>query len=553
MNKPANSFSISSSTLPVSVDLFLKWFWSVANIMVMANLMILLIHLLHLSEIQLVQFIYDDGFYYLIIAKNFYHLHYWTFDSGNTITSGFQPLFAYCLLILYALFNPNNLQYIHLALCLTMSITLLSFIWLTLIKIPQKWALLATAALITSTLNFSYNAITIVEWPFVVLFSTSYIAYLFIIDSQQLNIKSCFILAVIAFMGSLTRADFGGLPLMFFGAAIILNCLIKERNIIKLTLIGLIGACLGECAVFLHDYLFTGHLLQSSAIMKLNWSNVTGPTPYAFYSQIMSLMTNNFNQDGVISVNPLLIMSVPILILIAINYFAYKGICSIVQSKNSANSGSSTETTITRNKNMLIVLGSLLTIIFYCIFYAFNTGALQPWYTGIIIAPLIVVITGILSSFESHFAKTIISFVITLAVLAHIIQLYSLSLIPWPSQQSLYKAGVYLQQHPSMQRIGSWNAGIISYNDGDHIINLDGLMNDEIYPYVKADHLECYIIKKNIRYIVDTKLMFNDYHKARGGYTQNLANWLIPWVNIDQNATIYQVNREGLIKNNVCN
>ena len=32
--------------------------------------------------------------------------------------------------------------------------------------------------------------------------------------------------------------------------------------------------------------------------------------------------------------------------------------------------------------------------------------------------------------------------------------------------------------------VGSWNAGIIGYYQGGDVINLDGLVNNEVYPYM---------------------------------------------------------------------
>lgn len=530
----------------------LLWFWYFILILVIGNLILFLTHLLQMPEDHLVQFIYDDGYYYLVLAKNFFHFRYWTFDSGATVTSGFQPLFAYLLVALYALFKPNNLQFIHIALCLTVTITLLPFIWLIILRPPHKWALIAACALITSTLNFSYNTITLVEWPLVILLSSSYIAYLYHLNINQPLWRPALLLALIAFFGSLTRADFGGLALVFFCAAILLYLVTRERRYVFLTFMGLAGATIGVVIVFLHNYLFTGHILQSSAIMKLNWSQITAPTPYAFYVQIMSLFMNSFNQDGLIIMNPNIVRLVPILLLIALNIFAYKGVCAIVNKNAQKTLLLSQVTNSLRDKKILVIAGSLITVIFYCAFYAFNTGALQPWYTGIIIAPIIILITGLLALIHSRLSKMLISLIIAILVVLHIHLLYTGKIIPWESQKSLYEAGIYLQQHPLKQRIGSWNAGIVSYYEGNHIINLDGLMNDEILPYVKADHLECYILRKQIAYIVDTQNMFNDYHKQRGGYTNNLENWVMPQVSIDQNAVIYKVNLEGLSKDNQC-
>jgi len=52
-------------------------------------------------------------------------------------------------------------------------------------------------------------------------------------------------------------------------------------------------------------------------------------------------------------------------------------------------------------------------------------------------------------------------------------------------------------------RIDGWNVGIVgSLNDGA-VINLDGLMNDQIYPFVEAGPVAEYINQAGVKFIVD--------------------------------------------------
>jgi hypothetical protein len=520
-----------------------------------------------MPEQQLSQFIYDDGYYYLVLAKNFYQYHYWTFDSGSTITSGFQPLFAYCLTVLYALFKPNLLNFIHLALCFTGFVTILTFIWAFTLKITPKWSLFAAIALIASSLNFSYNAITLVEWPLLVFFVSGYFAILYQTNITKTFWRSAIFLALIACLGSLTRADFGGMPLVFCCIALMMASQKKDFQYFFLTLSGLLGASIGVLLVFLHNYYFTGHFLQNSATMKLLWSNVTGHSPYSIYAQLMSLLLGNFYRDAMPSLSSTVVYLFPKLLLLTTLYFVYVVMRSPKTEINNTNDLNN-DIAADFYKNYLLITGSIITLIFYCAFYSFNTGALQPWYSGNVIVPMVVLVTAILNSIRSRLSHQIISVLLMILIATHLHHLYSLKITPWPSQRVLYEAGNYLQQHPFPGKIGSWNAGIISYYEGQHIINLDGLMNDEIYPYAKADNLECYFIKKNINYIADFTAMFNPYHKQRGGYTHNLQSWLIPVASFKHNAAdsayalthralildveIFKVNLQGLAEHNKC-
>lgn len=543
-------------------------FWYFWLILVISNLFVFLIHLLKMPADQLSQYIYDDGYYYLVIAKNFAQYHIWTFDSGVTLTSGFQLLFAYCLAALYTLFHPNNLHFIHIALYLTVFITILSFIWIYLIKYSNKWTIIAAATFIASSLNFSYNAITLVEWPFVIFFAG---AYYYVIYQSNLNKHfkpTALILFSIGCLASLTRIDFGAMPLALCCAALLLNWINKNYQYFSLTFIGLIGAGVGVILVTLHNYYITGHWLQNSALIKLLWSHVTGPSPNPFYAQMIILLLGTFYREGLATLTPQIILLFPVIFFLCIIFYGYKAIMLYTQHFLVTNRPQD-HCHAELQKNCIIILGSILTILFYCIFYTFNTGALQPWYSGNVIIPFVVLLAGILNAFRSRLSSSIISMILAIVIAIHSYQLYSLKITPWVSQKLLYEAGNYLQQHPLAGKVGGWNSGIVAYYEGQHIINLDGLMNDEIYPYIKSDHLECYFVKKRINYIVDFPSMFQDYCKQRGGYTKNLQNWLSVIVSFApsmpsytdpithrvekySNLYIYRVDLAGLAKNNHC-
>ena len=422
--------------------------WSLVLLIVIVNLLVFLIHLLQMPKGQLVQFIYDDGFYYLVLAKNFYQYHYWTFDSGMTITSGYQPLFAYCLTGLYALFKPNLSQFIHLSLCFTACITVLTFIWTYTIRISHKWTLLAAIALIASSLNFSYNAITLVEWPLLVFFAGSYLAILYKTNLETSFWRSAFLLAFVGCLGSLTRADFGAMPLAFCCVAFMLILHKKDYYYFLLTLSGLIGASIGLLLVFLNDYYFTGHILQNSATMKLLWEHVS-PSPYSFYAQLMSLLLGNFYRDAMPTLTSNVVYLFPKLLFLSIILFTYN-IFRGQKHQNNENLNTNT-LAIEFHKNYLFIVGSIITIIFYCMFYSFNTGAMQPWYSGNAIVPMMILVTSVLTSVRSNLFRYLVSALLMIFIAMHLHHLYTLKITPWASQRILYEAGLFAAKSTARQ------------------------------------------------------------------------------------------------------
>jgi len=83
----------------------------------------------------------------------------------------------------------------------------------------------------------------------------------------------------------------------------------------------------------------------------------------------------------------------------------------------------------------------------------------------------------------------------------------------------MYDAGVYLQENFPDCHIGAWNAGIIGYYQGGRVVNLDGLVNNDIYVYAVDNDLPAYIYSRDICYILDFEPMLTtESLRVRGGY-----------------------------------
>lgn len=90
---------------------------------------------------------------------------------------------------------------------------------------------------------------------------------------------------------------------------------------------------------------------------------------------------------------------------------------------------------------------------------------------------------------------------------------------PWPHQQTMLETGKYLSQQELDGMVGSWNAGIIGYYQGGTVINLDGLVNNDIYEYAIRNDLPAYLSREGINYIVDFEnTLLEEQRRLRGGY-----------------------------------
>src|SRR5512146_3493146 len=109
--------------------------WLALTLIAIANVIIFDAIIVSSPDTLRVGYTPDDAYYYLSLARNFVHYHEWTFDSGVSKTSGFHPMLAYFLALLYALFQPGTDGFVRISLLLSIMFTLLSAFYL----LWQRW------------------------------------------------------------------------------------------------------------------------------------------------------------------------------------------------------------------------------------------------------------------------------------------------------------------------------------------------------------------------------------------------------------------------------
>jgi hypothetical protein len=87
---------------------------------------------------------------------------------------------------------------------------------------------------------------------------------------------------------------------------------------------------------------------------------------------------------------------------------------------------------------------------------------------------------------------------------------------PWQSEQVL--AAQWLRENtPEDAWIGSFNSGIIGYLSERKVVNLDGLVNNSVVPYLKERRLWDYIRERKIEYLIDSDYsILKDYRDFYG-------------------------------------
>lgn len=470
------------------------FFWSAIIFILAINLIIFNVLIITADTTLSVQYIPDDGYYYLSLARNFAGSGIWSFDSGVSKTSGFHPLFAYILATGFFLntFNTDSFVIFGILLGLIFTLGAVAFTWYWAWK-NHNILLLIFLAIMISSPNFIYNTVSITEWGLSLLISSTYCLYFFEQYEKKQNWLIFFFFFTIGFLGSVCRADFGLLPFVIFISTIVA----RRKKTLLFAGIGFLGALLGLIAVFGHSYLITGEFLQSSAKMKSYWGQLGSPN---YYIGAM-ILSNIVGFGGLILLSSLLATQV------------------FNQQKTIIKRFQNTE------KNIIAILGAGLSILGYALVYA-QSADHQPWYSVNFI-PAIFLLTYGLSSYiyeaKTDKIKSLTTLFVILIVSANIVSIYPINThkAPWPHQKFMYQAGEYLRKYPLPERIGAWNAGIINYYQGGSVINIDGLVNNDIYEYAIQNNLKEYIINHSIRYIIDFESMLTDTdYRIRGGYDE---------------------------------
>ncbi|MGD2177760.1 MAG: hypothetical protein PVG71_08055 [Anaerolineae bacterium] len=487
-----------------------------------------------------VQYTPDDGYYYLQLAKNFSKLGLWTFDSGHSLTSGFHPLWAYLLSLIHRVGEPSSSLFVQYGVICSSLVTVLSLLiaWTHGLHFKKPFFLLLLA-LMASSSNFAINSVSVVEWPVVILLSMTYCMLyrrFFVSDSSVVGVVALF---ASGFAGSLARSDFGLLPLSIFVANLLLSVIGRDNRAI-LASSGLMGAVAGVLSTLVHNYLFSGSLLQSSARMKNHWAQFYGPN----YLGVVGIFIDTVGLGGL----AMLLAATSLLGLVSLGQDGFSLFFRKLRDSLGGHCRNSCDCSS--------FLGGALCVAGYGLFYL-GTPAIQPWYSASLAVPIFLLLVSLSSCVERLFGSSalrVVSSVMGVVFIANnVIGVYPLGAnSPWPHQSVMLRAGKYLGRQEIGGLVGSWNAGIIGYYSGGDVINLDGLVNNEVYEYAANNDLPSYVESQGIKYVVDFETVLEDEtRRQRGGFDdQAFVRNLKPRVVFDEShyywnhLTLYEFTQE---------
>ncbi|MCQ9200676.1 MAG: hypothetical protein JJ846_007965 [Prochlorococcus marinus CUG1437] len=481
---------------------------------------------------EFIKVVPDDSFYYLKLSCNFIDKKTWTFDGLNN-TSGFHLIYAYLLVFFNKFLGCQNwrITYLLMSLIAAFLISLSCYLTSNLVrkKVGYKYAIFA------STIFFGRDVIlqsTAGMESGLVIFISSLLFYIFFknenISSLKkeksfLNHKKNFLLFLLGIFLIGIRTDFLILSLIFYSSIQLrkkLKVFFKEKNHEK----GssqlyydfkylFVGTIVGYLLVAFHNYFFTKSFLQNSASIKFYWSSKIGHIKEPIFRLIggnlpIPISWFNFKFQSYI-IFALIFLIFAILINKIIKGRKLKIINFYFDDEN------------------LLNQSVLLTLLGYGFFYSFNSAGIQTWYISQFLTPLVIFISYFLKFIENNLKLLKFSYLISLVLIINIFSgvYFSFNYRPYANQTEMLAAGKFLKNNFNNSTIGSWNSGIIGFFSKRDIVNIDGLVNNSVAPYIKNDNLISYFKKAKIDYVIDYETMLtNEYYSRRGGFSDRKLN-----------------------------
>ncbi len=459
----------------------------------------------------------DDAFYYFKIAHNITLGNGVSFD-GLSSTNGFHPLWLIIILPIFFL-SLSKLTLIHLVLTVSAVVGTASVIVLYyLLKRLNVGKKVRFAAVL-----------------FLSLLPTALLSGSGIMNGMETSLNVLLILVFLwSFAGFFNKNGLGYKNILLFGAITGLLFLSRTDNSILIVISWLVSFY-----VFLHKSrwpelkkLFLAGLVALVIVLPwLLWSfyefgnliQVSGKAiPFIAHERISTQDWNvldylvryikNF-ADSFIYIFGVLVSSKRsplflgvVIIFITVTTFVLFGYRKRGLYKKLKNKF---------KKNLVVSIPILLTPPVFLLVQTIRAIYLRGWY-HFSIFPILLILFSFLADLLADEWNHLNSKIKSVFKLAGVIYIFILSLslanfilVPSSSLSELgkYKTIQELNNYlPPNSIVGAWNAGLYGYFfEKGTIVNLDGVVNNEVYPYIKEHAVGKYVKEKKIQYLVDNR------------------------------------------------
>jgi hypothetical protein len=426
-----------------------------------------------------------------VLARNFAETGRWTFD-GVAPATGFHLLWAYLLAGVHGLLGAPGWRGLFVVGAAASAVALAAAAGLVAAAARRSFGPAGALGVTVAFLSFAgaQQATLLVEAPLVILIAAALAALLLRrdvpADRGTVLAASC-----LGFAGMMARSDFGLLPLGILAGHAGAHLLrLERRAALVAPAAAFAGAVAGLAAVLLHAWAISGGGLQASADIKHHWSVLAGHPLgnglSVLVQTVLPVVPPGRSKWALLAI---------ILAAAACAFASRRHWCGRADAKVFG----------------LAMVGVAAAYVFY---FRFNSQALQIWYAANLLVPTAFVLGGVLAAFFGERRPLGLAAV---GLLVGLCLVFSTRPV-WPWQSSMREGGLLLAQRPELQPVAAWNAGILAYFAGRPVVNLDGLVNDDVVPYIKQEDLASYLQARGVRYVVDGHKMFEGLMPARGGY-----------------------------------
>ena len=480
--------------------------WPRALLVPLAALVVAVVRFAALPFAAKMSYLPDDAFYYFQLGRQYTRDGLWSFDRGQTLTSGFHLAHAYLVAFVERTW-PGDARLGQRLTILAAGAALLTFASLAALVRATGGSFargrLAAILYVGCAGGIFILPLQAMEWPLAVTASSLAVLGL---AREGRGGRAGYLLAPAAFfVAPMCRFDFV-VPAACLAVAALASWRRMDRELRRLVLVSLAACALGTVLVSLHTYAISGTLLSSSARTKAFWGSVAGyhlgygvePSSYAFGPFLFLTRTLDLGPATLV---------IPILLVAWLAFSARRAHRELPP------------------RPRLLLDWSALTIVALAVTYGRVGLAAQCWYSALFVAPFFVLVAALaaLAPSRAHRPLLVIGGLVAAA------NLWTARSPVW--NQDLVAADCrLLAGDRSIVRAGAWNAGSRSYLGGEKVMNLDGLVNDDVYPYLVADRLHCYLVHERLPFIVDSMAWFDDRARMLGGSTGVLRQNVQPYI-----------------------
>ncbi len=469
---------------------------AISAFVVLVALLTRIVYFYFSPDQTLISTIPDDTFYYIQMARHRAFDGIWSFD-GTRPSTGFHFLYAHLLVVVFKLFGNLDWRTLYALICTLACVFIAGAAYLNvkscinLFDHTPPWV--AAVPFLSPMALLQGNAM--MESWLVLFFSAASIHLL----SRPCGhpTRQMALLFATGLLGSLSRSDFG----MLAGAATAAWLLLGKKDSPQKTgehLSLLLGASAGVGVIFAHNYMIGQQLQQASAQTKYYWSSLSGHSVGPALKLALGALLPYYEALPKLG-RAIARIAIPLLLIAA-----------LVRTTRGVSSPSPSRLTVS------LAAASGLTLVGYVTFYRYNSEALQNWYCANLLAPAGIVLGAIMNNAASKASKALLT-IVWLSSIAY--GMANILFVPYPHAAGMMEAGLLIRHRPPTETYGAWNWGIISYFSGRRVINIDGLANDEVLPFIKDNALITYLKAQKIDAIIDYQGMLdNKTLQRRGGY-----------------------------------